>query len=218
MEYWGSPPSGVPSKPFGRSYSPMNRFVSAISGTNNYTYFRGGGEVFHFIKQGDGSYDVDVPGVWGFTKNGNNTFTLTLDGGDREEYDTAGKLTGIVDSDGNSWSFSYGTVGSYSNALTKMTEPDSDTFELTYDSTTARVTKVYANGPGTTWELYYDGSDNMTKLTVVDCQSCGSCGTRTFTYSSGSGDPPLNNNLTSVKNADAVEKQAFSYSSADQAT
>ena len=71
---------------------------------------------------------------------------------------------------------------------------------------------------GTTYTLSYDASDNLTRLAVSDCASCGGDQDRIFTYTSGYGDPLLNGNLSEIKNADLVVRASYNYSSLDQAT
>lgn len=216
VSYFPSPPSGMPSKPFGNWYASFYRYIKAMSGTPAYyTNVRGRGDIVHFVTSGN-QYKPDVPENLSFDQT--THYKITLDQQQVEKYDSAGKLTALVDANSNTWSFSYGTVGSYSAALTKVTDPNSDTYVFTYDATPGLVTKVEYSATGTTWALTYDASDNLTKLAITNCAACGGDLTRAFTYSSGSGDPDLNGNLLTVKNADALQREAFVYNAADRAT
>jgi RHS repeat-associated protein len=109
----------------------------------------------------------------------NNTYTRTLPDGTKINFNSTGRQTAIVDTDGNSTNFGYNLSNlltsvtdfngqattlaySASNQLTKITDPAGRSATLAYD--TAHLTSI-TDPLGEQWKYGYDASHNLTTLT-----------------------------------------------------
>jgi RHS repeat-associated protein len=99
-----------------------------------------GGTVYK-ISWVSNTFENHVGSHFTLSKNGNNTYTLTMASGTVYEFDTSGKLTQIQDIDENSIDFTY-----ESGALTTITDTIGRTVSLSYSS-------------GRLWKITYDSAE-----------------------------------------------------------
>ena len=153
-----------------------------VKGNGDTLWFASDGGTGYLKAEGDLTYGTLV-------KNGDNTFTLTNKWGDKQNFDTGGKLTSNVDRNGNTTSFTY-----TSGKLTQISDPSSRNTALTYTSgllssftdlasrsvslshTSGKLTSVTQVDPdgasalyAPVWSYAYDGTTSlMTSQTTPD--------------------------------------------------
>lgn len=92
-------------------------------------------------------------------KNGDGTYTITYKDGTKENYNTSGKLTSIVDTNGNTTSFTYDANGK----LTTIKDASLRSTALTY-GVNGYVSSI-TDPANRTINYGYDGSGNLTTIT-----------------------------------------------------
>jgi RHS repeat-associated protein len=164
--------------PFGRGWQLAGLDELAI-GTGGVLWVQHDGDALWFAE--DGTAYKSAAGDASFStlvKNGGGTYTLTDKHGIEANFSSAGKLTSVVDRNGNNTTYTYS-----SGLLTKITDPFSRDTTLTY--TSGRLTSV-TDFAGRVATLTYDGSGRMTKITQPDPDGAGTLTSpeTTFTYDS----------------------------------
>jgi RHS repeat-associated protein len=164
--------------PFGRGWQLAGLDELAIA-SDGVLWVQDDGDALWFAE--DGTAFETAAGDASFSTlvmNGDGTYTLTNKHGTESNFSSTGKLTSIVDRNGNTTSYTYS-----SGLLTKITDPFGRDTTLTY--TSGRLTSVtdFASRSAT---LTYDGSGRMTKITQPDPDGAGSLASpeTTFTYDS----------------------------------
>jgi YD repeat-containing protein len=110
----------------------VNEYTDAV------TVKWGDGHQDVYNKQGDGSFIPSLPGIYDtIVKNGDSTWTLARKDQTQCSFDAAGKLTAIVDKNGNTISLSYDGSG----YLYTITDTAGRTFTITND-TQGRITQI----------------------------------------------------------------------------
>jgi RHS repeat-associated protein len=169
---------------FQRSYNTLDNYSGplGVRWTHTYNIFltptANGAEIEWGDGHGEtymlsgGSY-VPQPGVFNtLVENGDGTFTLTTPVQTKSDFSAAGRLTSIVDKNGNRILFAYDGSGN----LAQITDTVGRTLTLTYDSNN-RIVKV-SDPIGRAVTYAYDSSDNLVQ--AVDAAG----GVTTFAYDS----------------------------------
>ncbi len=140
------------------------------------------GQQLYYAKQSDGSF-VGDPGVYATLTKSGSTYTLTRKDQVALGFDSSGKLTSMVDRNGQGLSFAYSsghlstvtdassrqmTLAYTSNELTSITLPGSRTVTYTYvasgSSNTGQLATV-TDLRGKVWTYAYNSANLLTSLT-----------------------------------------------------
>lgn len=142
----------------------------AVSTDGYVTYLRGDGT---FWKFGSGasytSWNVIGPAnaeaVLNTDTSTNSYFTLTLSNGEQRRFDGGtGRLTTIIDRNGNTTQLSYDSSG----RLATVTDPVSRTLTFTYDPTFTNQVASVASSVGVTYSYSYDTQGRLSQVTKPD--------------------------------------------------
>jgi RHS repeat-associated protein len=169
-------PTDEPFNALGKGWSVdgLNRIYAVTGGVILYS---GSADALWFVSSG-GGYTSPAGDFSTLVKNFNNTYTRTLKDGTKQEFDTSGYQTAVVDRNGLRVTYSYDG----SNRLSKITDPYSKVTTFTYSSgklqaiedpanrlTTFSFTGSSPTGvtlpDGSAWAYAYDGSGRMTGVT-----------------------------------------------------
>jgi RHS repeat-associated protein len=173
-------PTDEPFNALGKGWSVegLNRIYAVTGGVILYS---GSGDALWFTApggSGGSTYGSPAGDFSALVKNGNNTFTRTLKDGTKQEFDTSGYQTAVVDRNGLRVTYTYDG----SNRLTKITDPYSKVTTFTYssgklqsieDPANRRTTFAFTGSSPTTvtlpdnsaWGYAYDGSGRLTSVT-----------------------------------------------------
>ncbi|MGI2909683.1 DUF6531 domain-containing protein, partial [Tolypothrix sp. VBCCA 56010] len=115
------------------------------------------------------------PAGWYHTlvRNGNSTWTLTFKNQRKWNFNTAGRLSSVVDRNGNTVTVNRGTGGE----ITSITTPDGRA--LTFAYTSGRVSNI-TDPSSRVWSFSYNGAGQLTGVTYPALG--GQNFTRQFTY------------------------------------
>jgi RHS repeat-associated protein len=167
--------------PLGFGWTHSFNVLLTVNGGGSVTVKEGDGGAIAFTPTGGGNYSPSTPGVFDVLKqNGGGTFTLTRKNQTKLNFSAAGKLTSIVDRNGNTQTLTYNGGGrlasiadssgrsytfSYdgSGRITSLTDPIARVLQYTYDTAGNLATFRDALGGVTTYA--YDGSHWMTSAT-----------------------------------------------------
>lgn len=134
----------------------FNIFVSVTAGTGIATVKEPDGHQDSFSPSSGGSYISGTPGlVDGFAQSVDGTFVLTRKNQTRLFFSSLGKLTSIVDQNGNPQTLAYDGSGN----LTSIIDSSGRTFTFAADGH-GRMTSM-TDPIGRTWQYSYDGNGNL---------------------------------------------------------
>jgi RHS repeat-associated protein len=126
-----------------------------------------------------------------------NTYLFTRDGGKTEfHFNSSGQLTSISDSDGDTDTLAYGvTTGTNCSlsgtACNTVTDSSGRVMDIVYATSNGLISKVI-DPAGRTWNLSYDGNDNLTSIEDPLGNS------RTFGYDTSSANPTMVHGMTTM--------------------
>lgn len=107
--------------------------VTLTENANQVSVAWGDGRTDYWTLTG-GSYQPSTAGLYDtLVKNGDNTWRVTRKNLDRYNFDTTGRLTGIIDKNGNATTLAYNN-GTWPNRVTEVTDPANRTLTLAYDA------------------------------------------------------------------------------------
>lgn len=161
------------------SYTFDRRVVSF--GTNTYKVQNPEGSVVYYVDNNqDNIYEPQLPkGQRSFLrKNPNNTFVREFFDGTKEEYNTSGYLTAMVDRNGNRITLARGT----GNILTKITDPAGREINITNNASNKITSITLPDGKVFSY-TYLSGTGFLGKVTYPD----GSMKNYEYVYKSGIG-------------------------------
>jgi len=175
------PPPQAPPLGHGWRHSYLASLVED-AGTGNVTITEGDGRTHIFTKNPDSSYTRPVGIFESLVKNADATFRLTRKDRLQWKFNASGKLTSIVDLNGNSISFSYDASGRLSSLadpsgrtisfaydangfLASITDPLNRTFSFSYAGSPLYLWKVHEPSPSTLFiEPGYDANRRVTSI------------------------------------------------------
>jgi len=138
--------------PFGYGWSyTYDERITENSADESLTYKAGDGGNFVYTKNPDGSYQRPL-GMHSTLSKDASGFELIEKNGTKHIFDTSGKLTSIMDRNGNTITFTY-----TGDNLTAITDPAGREFSLSYNADN-KIESVTAPGDDT-WTYSYDGDD-----------------------------------------------------------
>lgn len=154
---------------FGRSWTFNYNVAVTENPDESIDVRRGDGRVDHFFWNGNRYQGPD--GIFdSFVKNQDGTYTLTLKGSKtRQNFNAQGKLTSIVDKNGNAIAMTYDGNGT----LTTITDPLNRNITLSYQN--GKVSQVTLPDSRSA-QFYYDENGNLAQ--VVDAAGA----TSSYTY------------------------------------
>jgi len=132
----------------------------------NVTYFRYSNGIYYpEAISGDNSRII---------KNGNNTYTRTFKNGIKQQFDSSGRLTAIIDRNNNTTTLSYGsnnliitdknnrttTITFTDGKITAITDHAGKTYNIGYDTNGMLATISFSGN--VLWQYTYDSSGRMT--------------------------------------------------------
>jgi YD repeat-containing protein len=172
-----------------------------VMSTDNFvTYLRGDGTFWTFgVGATYTSWVVSGPAnaeaVLNTDTSTNSYFTLTFSNGEQRRFDgTTGRLTTIIDRNGNTTLLTYDSSG----RLTTVTDPVSRTLTFTYDATFTNQVASVSSSVGVSYSYAYDTSGRLIKVTKPDQT------TVSFTYDSQS-------RITSVTDSNGKVLESHTY-------
>ncbi len=143
--------------PFGLGTTdPYHARLSFPAG-GNVTYTAGDGGAYTFVTMGGTAYSPPRGVHDSLIKNGDGTFTLWAPDGSKTNFDSTGKLTSLVDRNGNHLTLTY-TNGN----PTKVSDDSGLSLTFTYDASN-RVTSV-VDSMSRKVQYTYDGSNRLTQF------------------------------------------------------
>jgi RHS repeat-associated protein len=138
--------------PFGYGWSyTYDEKITEDSGDESLTYTGGDGALFLYTRNPDETYKRP-PGIYSTLIKNASGYVLTEKHGTKHIFDAAGKLTQLVDRNGNTVIFSY-----TGDNLTTITDPAGRDFTLAYN-VDDKIESITAPGENT-WTYTYDGDD-----------------------------------------------------------
>ncbi len=139
---------------------------------------QGAGNSLWFAESG-GNYTTPAGDFSTLVKNGDNTYTRTLKDGTKQNFNTSGYQTALVDLNSNRVTFTYDG----SNNLSAMTDPNSLVTTFSYSGSCGASGKVctITDPAGRVTSLAYNASGTLKTITDPDGA------VSTFTYDSSSG-------------------------------
>jgi RHS repeat-associated core domain len=199
-------------------------------GSGNVSVIDGLGREDTYLSQGGGNFTSPAGIFDKLVRNGNSTYTQVNSAGITFQYDVDGFLTSLFDRAGNSLSF---TRNGFHNIATAVdSQGRGYTFSYSPSGGGQQLDSITDSGGRAVVFTHLGG--NLTQVRSPIVTALGSCDpnnpctcnqafpsgkTTTFTYSSGLGDPRLNNNLISVTDfGSASAKATFTYATTLDAT
>ena len=176
------PPPDKPPLGYGWTHSYRTNLAEDPT-SGDVTVTEGDGRPHLFTKNPDESYTAPAGIFDTLVKNPDASFTLTRKDQIKWSFDAAGKLTSILDLNGNSISLSYDVNGNLTSVadpsgrtlsfaydaggfLTSVTDPLSRTFTFSYAGTTKHLWKAHEPSPSTAFlEFGYDDREQVTGIT-----------------------------------------------------
>jgi len=167
----------VPSKGlafnFNRFYNSLDSYIGPLGAgwTHSFNVFltvnaananvkEADGHQVTFTPTGGGNYSPATAGLFDtLSQNGDGTFTLTRKNQTRFNFSPAGKLTSVVDRNGNTQTLSYDGSGN----LISVLDSSARVFTLTNDGA-GRITSL-SDPTGRTWRYAYDANGNLQSIT-----------------------------------------------------
>jgi len=144
------------SGPLGSGWTHSYNIILTEKSDGSVVIKQGDGREEFYDPAGGGAYTPRFAGVFStLVKNFDSTFTLTLKNQTRYRFSTIGKLTGMVDRNGNVLSFSYDGFGK----LTAITDTVGRSISLSYDAN-QRITQL-TDPIGRRIQYAYDGVGNL---------------------------------------------------------
>lgn len=150
-------------------------------GVNTYKVVNPDGSIVYYTdNDGDKIYDAALPkGERSkLTKNPNNTFVREFFDGTKEEYNTGGYLTAMVDRNGTRITLTRGT----NNYLTTITDPSGRAINIT-NNTSGKITSITLPDGKVFSYTYLTGTGFLGKVTYPD----GSMKNYEYVYKTGTG-------------------------------
>lgn len=146
------------SGPLGAGWThAYNIFLSSNAATANVK--EADGHQASFTPLGAGNYAAATAGVFdALHQNSDGTFTLTRKNQTRLNFSAAGKLTSIVDRNGNTETLTYDASGN----LVTVLDSSGRTFAFTNDSN-GRIT-ILSDPSGRAWQYAYDANGNLVSV------------------------------------------------------
>lgn len=162
------PGKGLPFA-FTRSYNSLDSYSGPLGAgwTHSYnillndsgtavTIKEGDGHSVQFAATGGGAYVPSTPGLFdALRKNADGTYTLTRKSQTQVNFTASGKLSTIVDRNGNSQRFGYDGSGN----LIAAADTAGRVFAFSYDGSNRLITLT--DPVGRTWQYAYDATSNL---------------------------------------------------------
>ena len=135
-------------------------------GSDNYMkYGRGDGGFWSFGYGGGGWTTVAPANVSATLTQGSSYWTLTFQNGEQRRFDnTSGKLTAIIDRNGNTTQLTYDSLG----RLITVTDPVSRHLYFSYGSGSGSLVTAVTSDTGLSLSYSYDGQGRLVQYTRTD--------------------------------------------------
>ena len=191
---------GNPGHPLGYKWTHQyNHKITALSDNVNLTLKEGDGSIIYYRLSGGVYYPSDNSGESSsIVKNADGTYMRTAKDGMVYNYDMAGKLTTVIDKNGNTTSLTYSNYYNqfYLSAITDkngrtttltspngqritaITDPGGRTYKLAYEDRYLFILTSITDPEGNVWSFTYGGLDGRYMLSRTDPSNK----TTTYTY------------------------------------
>ncbi|WP_411726703.1 DUF6531 domain-containing protein, partial [Methyloglobulus sp.] len=144
------------SGPLGHGWTHSYNLRLTEKSDGSVTVKQGDGHEEFYDPAGGGNFSSRLPGVFNIlVKNSDDSFTLTAKDQTQHHFDSAGRLTGISDKNGNALAFGYDPSGD----LTTVTDTGGRTIALSYDAN-HRITAI-TDPAGHVVRFAYDADGNL---------------------------------------------------------